>query len=124
LIKKDSLISWQGSLHESPQVSGKIGKLDSYVLHHTHRDLTSMLNKTNEWSDIEARLRFQSGHPQMIWWRFFRVTLTAFYNSYIRDEGWKVGVVGLIEGIYQAFSIFITYAKLWELQNKNKKVSN
>lgn len=121
LIKKDSLLGWQGSLHESPKLTGKVGKLYSYLLHYTHRDLTSMVAKTNEWSDIEARLRYQDGHPRMTWWRFLRVMLMAFYNSYIKDEGWRVGVVGLIEGIYQTFSIFITYAKLWELQNKAAK---
>lgn len=118
LIKKDSLIGWQGSLHESPVVAGKIGKLQTYLNHYTHRDLSSMVTKTNEWSEIEARLRYQNNHPKMTWWRFIRVMLIAFYNSYIRDEGWKVGVVGIIEGLYQAFSMFITYAKLWEMQNR------
>jgi len=33
-------------------------------------------------------------------------------------EGWKIGVPGLIESIYQAFSYFIVYAKLWEKQQK------
>lgn len=121
LIKKDSLIGWQGSLHESPKVTGDVGELHSYLLHYTHRDLTSMVTKTNEWSDIEARLRYQSEHPKMTWWRFFRVMFTAFYDSYFKNEGWKVGTIGLIESIYQTFSIFITYAKLWELQNKEVK---
>lgn len=121
LIKKDSLIVWQGSLHESPVVAGKVGKLHSYLLHYTHRDLTSMVIKTNEWSDIEAHLRYQSGHPKMTWWRFLRIMMWAFWRSYISERGWQVGTIGLIESIYQAFSIFITYAKLWELQNKSVK---
>jgi hypothetical protein len=42
--------------------------------------------------------------------------LTAFFDSYVRQGGWKVGTVGLIESMYQSFSIFVTYARLWELQ--------
>lgn len=80
-----------------------------------------MVEKTNKWSDTEALLRFNSNHPKMTWWRFPRVMLTAFFNSYIRQGGWKAGAVGLIESVYQSFSMFITYAKLWELQNLNKK---
>jgi glycosyltransferase involved in cell wall biosynthesis len=118
LFRKESLKGWKGELHESPIIHGQIGELDGYLLHYTHRDLTSMLEKTIEWSKIEAELRYKSNHPKMTWWRFPRVMLTSFFNSYLRQGGWKVGTVGLIESIYQSFSTFITYARLWEMQNK------
>ena len=82
-----------------------------------------MLNKTIEWSSAEAMLRYNAGHPQMTWWRFPRVMLTAFFDSYIKQQGFRAGAIGLIESIYQSFSIFITYAKLWELQ-RNAKLKN
>ena len=116
VFKKDKLQGWYGKVHESPKVIGSIGTLDGFLLHYTHRDLTSMVNKTIEWSEIEAELRFKAGHPKMTWWRFPRVMQTAFFDSYVRQGGWKVGTVGLIESMYQSFSIFVTYARLWELQ--------
>jgi glycosyltransferase involved in cell wall biosynthesis len=118
LFKKEALKGWKGKLHESPIIDGKIGVLEGFLLHYSHRDLTSMLEKTIEWSKVEAELRFKSNHPKMSAWRFFRVMTTAFLDSYIRQGGWRVGTVGLIESIYQAFSAFITYARLWEMQNK------
>ncbi|MDZ4228584.1 MAG: glycosyltransferase family 2 protein [Candidatus Levybacteria bacterium] len=121
LFKKDKIEGWYGKLHESPRIKGEIGELDGYLFHYTHRDLSSMVKKTIEWSKIEAELRFKSGHPKMTWWRFPRVMITAFLDSYIRQGGWKIGTVGLIESMYQSFSIFVTYARLWELQQKNKK---
>ncbi|OGH41786.1 MAG: hypothetical protein A3H79_00425 [Candidatus Levybacteria bacterium RIFCSPLOWO2_02_FULL_36_8b] len=120
LFRKSSLSGWKGKLHESPIIDGEIGTLDGFLLHHTHRDLTSMVAKTIEWSKIEAELRFKSGHPKITWWRFPRVMLTAFADSYIRQGGWRVGTVGLIESVYQAFSIFVTYATLWEMQQGKK----
>lgn len=119
LFRKDALKGWKGKLHESPIIDGEIGKVDGFLLHYTHRDLTSMVAKTIEWSEIEAQLRFKSNHPQMTWWRFLRVMATAFINYYVKQGGWKAGTVGLIESMYQAFSIFITYARLWELQQKS-----
>jgi len=119
-FRKDHLESWYGKLHETPKIKGKIGELDGYILHYTHRDLRSMLAKTIKWSKTEAELRYKSGHPKMTWWRFPRVMLTAFFDSYIRQNGWKVGVVGLIESMYQSFSIFVTYARLWEMQQTKK----
>lgn len=121
LFRKESLKGWRGKIHESPVFEGKVGELDGFLYHYTHSDLSSMLDKTIEWSKIEADLRFKSGHPKMTWWRFPRVMLTAFLDSYVRQGGYKIGVPGLIESIYQAFSIFITYTKLWELQQRIKK---
>lgn len=127
LFKKEKLKKWEGELHESPVVEGKtlpagrqVGELDGYILHFTHRDLESMLEKTINWSETEALLRYNSNHPKITWWRFPRIMITAFLNSYIKQRGYKAGTVGIIESIYQAFSAFITYAKLWELQNKSK----
>jgi glycosyltransferase involved in cell wall biosynthesis len=121
LFRKEKLKQWQGKLHESPVYDGETGKLDGFILHFTHRDLESMLNKTIEWSSTEAILRYNSGHPPMTWWRFPRVMMSAFLNSYIKQKGYKAGTAGVLESIYQSFSMFITYAKLWELQKLNKK---
>lgn len=118
LFRKSSLRGWQGELHESPIYEGSLGELNGFLIHYTHRNLSSMFAKTIEWSKIEAELRFKTGHPKMTWWRFPRVMISAFLNSYIKQGGWKVGAVGLIESIYQGFSMFITYARLWEMQEK------
>lgn len=124
LFEKSLLEGWQGELHETPIVKGKVGELDGLLIHYTHRDLTSMVEKTIEWSKIEAELRLRAKHPSMTWWRFPRVMFTGFYNSYIKQKGYKVGTAGLIESMYQSFSMFITYARLWELQNKKNEKEN
>jgi glycosyltransferase involved in cell wall biosynthesis len=122
LFKKTKLTEWYGDLHETAKVDGTIEEIEEgFILHYTHRDLTSMVEKTNKWSDVEANLRLKTNHPKMSSWRFFRVMITAFYGSYIKQEGWRAGTVGLVESLYQSFSMFITYAKLWELQQKHKK---
>lgn len=120
VFKKDSLIEWFGKLHETAKVKGEIGQLNGFLIHYSHQNLTDMVEKTNEWSEIEAELRYASNHPKMTSWRFFRVMFTAFYDSYIKQGGYKAGTVGVIESIYQSFSMFITYAKLWEMQKKEK----
>jgi glycosyltransferase involved in cell wall biosynthesis len=118
LLKKTALEEWYGEIHETAKIDGDIGDLDGFLLHYTHRTLTSMVEKTITWSEIEAELRFNNNHPKMSWWRFFRVMITAFYDSYVRQKGYKAGTAGVVESIYQAFSMFITYARLWEMQNR------
>lgn len=118
LFRKEFLLGWHGSLHETPDVTGPVGMLNNPLMHFTHRDISSMIVKTNEWSETEADLRLKNNHPVMTSFRFIRVMMTAFYKSYITQRGWKAGTAGMIESLYQSFSLFITYAKLWEKQNR------
>lgn len=119
-FKKSSLIAWYGKVHESPKYQGSLKQLHGAVIHYTHRSLAEMVENTIIWSEIEAELRYQANHPPVTVWRIPRVMLPVFFNYYFIQGGWRVGGVGLIESIYQAFSIFITYARLWEKQQRNK----
>lgn len=118
LFYKKKLKEWYGKVHESPKVTGEFDIINSSIEHYTHRNLEQMIQKTNKWSDFEAELRFKSQHPKMSWWRFPRVIVSEFFKAYFLQKGWRNGTDGFIESIYQAYSMFITYAKLWELQNK------
>lgn len=118
LFRRTALKGWRGELHESPIIEGSMGELEGYLSHYTHRNLYEMLDKTIKWSKIEAELRLKANHPKINWWRFPRVMFTTFFEYYIRQKGWKVGTAGLVESIYQSFSMFITYARLWEMQRK------
>ncbi|MDQ3239289.1 MAG: glycosyltransferase family 2 protein [bacterium] len=118
LFKKDKLQKWNGELHETPQVEGSIGKLKNPLIHLTHTDIDSMLVNTSKWSKKEAQLRFDINHPPIVWWRLLRVMFTAFYGSFVKQKGYKCGTEGWVEALYQSTSIYLTYARLWELQNK------
>jgi len=120
LFLKDDFEVWEGVVHETPRIKGKFGEINSPIKHFTHRSLHHMIKKTNKWSEYEAQLRFDSHHPPMNTVRFIRVILTGFFNSYIKENGYRNGTVGFIESTYQAFSLFITYAKLWEKQQSKK----
>jgi glycosyltransferase involved in cell wall biosynthesis len=121
LFLKSALKGWHGKLHETPVFTGQTAILTQPLIHRTHRTLEEMLAKTNDWSVIEARLRYEGDHPPVVWWRLLRVMITGFCRSFFAQGGWKAGTLGWIESIYQAFSMFITYAKLWEMQQISSK---
>jgi glycosyltransferase involved in cell wall biosynthesis len=121
LIKRDKLEKWEGKLHEQPIIKGEIGKLENPLTHITHRSLSEMVDKTNDWSEIEAQLLFESNHPPMTWWRFMSAAFREFWYRGVKKVGFLDGVPGVIEIIYQMFSRMITYAKLWEMQIKREK---
>jgi glycosyltransferase involved in cell wall biosynthesis len=116
LIRKDALLGWEGELHEQPKIKGEMGKLINPFIHITHRSLTEMMEKTNVWSEVEAKLLFDAHHPKMVWWRFFSVACREFWYRGIVKMGFLDGPVGVIEDFYQMISRMITYAKLWEMQ--------
>lgn len=116
LIKRDSLIGWEGELHEQPKIKGEIGKLREPLVHTTHRSIKEMIEKTNKWSEIEAKLLYKAGHPPVTWWRILSAVSREFWDRGVRKLGFLDGIAGIIEIIYQMFSRMVTYTKLWELQ--------
>ena len=118
LFIRSRFVEWRGVVHETPIIKGEFGTIKSPILHYTHRNLSQMVTKTNEWSEFEAKLRLDTHHPPLVPWRFIRVMVSEFFVSYIKNRGYRNGTYGIIEAMYQSFSIFITYAKLWEQQAK------
>lgn len=120
LIKKDKLKGWFGELHEQPKIDGTITHLKEPLIHTKHNSLSDMIEKTNEWSEIEAKLMFNAHHPPMNIFRFFTAGFREFWKRMIMQLAFLDGTEGVIYGIYQVFSRLTSYSKLWEMQLKNK----
>jgi len=116
LIKKASLKRWEGKLHEQPKINGTVGDLHHQMVHLSHKNIDEKLIGTINWSRMEAKMLFDANHPKMVWWRFPRIMLTEFWDRCIKQGLWKDGTEGWIEIIYQMFSKFVTYERLWEMQ--------
>jgi len=121
LFLKRKFDEWTGELHEEPGFEGKIGHLKGVLLHLKHDNLSEMVMKTNKWSEIEAKLMFEAHHPKMNIIRFFTAMGREFYLRVIRQKAYLDGTEGMIYALYQVFSKFLSYGKLWEMQNKLEK---
>lgn len=120
LIRKKDLSGWKGELHEEPVFEGKLEHLEAPLLHLKPDNLSVMVEKTNVWSEIEARLMLQANHPPMNIFRFATAILREFWLRMVRQKAFLDGAEGIIYAIYQVYSRFISYAKLWEMQQKDK----
>lgn len=118
LFKKEAIQGWEGKLHEEPQFQGQLGHLKESILHIKHETLAEMVAKTNEWSEIEAELMFKADHPKMTVGRFVSAMAREFWLRMIRQAAFLDGAEGMMYAIYQVFSRFTSYAKLWERQMK------
>src|SRR3989344_1014679 len=106
LFYKKFLKEYQGELHEQPIYSGNLSTLNHELINHSHRELSSMLDKTIEFTGYEAKLRLAAGHPPVIWWRFLRVMTTEFWTRFGKLRAWQDGPKGVIDGIFQVFNMF------------------
>lgn len=116
LLKKSDFASWVGRIHEQPKFGGKLGYAKNPLLHLTHRGVDQIVLKSLQWSKIDAKLRLESNHPQMSAWRFFRIFITEIFNQGILRKGFFNGTIGVMDSLLQVFSLFITYVRLWEMQ--------
>ncbi len=120
LFKKQSLKKWTGNVHEQPVFEGDLADLRNPIIHHKNMTLSQMVDKTNKWSEIEAKLMFDAGHPPMNVFRFASAGLREFWQRMIVQTAFLDGVEGIIYALYQVYSRLISYSKLWELQMKDK----
>ncbi|MBU1000121.1 glycosyltransferase family 2 protein [Patescibacteria group bacterium] len=116
LFKKDNFEEWVGQVHEYPKFKGDLGYSKNSLLHLTHRNIDQIVLKSLEWSKIDAKLRFDLKHPKMSGWRFLRIFVTEIFNQSILRKGFFNGTVGVMDSMLQAFSLYITYVRLWQLQ--------
>jgi glycosyltransferase involved in cell wall biosynthesis len=118
LFRKNKLKKWTGDLHEEPVHDGFLGHLENSLIHIKEDNLSDMVEKTNQWSEIEAKLMFDSDHPKMNLARFMTAISREFWFRMVKRSAFLDGTEGIIFGLYQVYSRFISYAKLWEMQEK------
>lgn len=118
LIRQSDFVSWPTNIHSSPLVKGSVIKTVHAMEHHKDASLAQMVEKTNRYSDIEAELFFRGGLPPVTPVTLLRKSIMEFIRRYFLKRGYLDGRIGLIQSLYQGYSVFITYAKLYELQQK------
>jgi glycosyltransferase involved in cell wall biosynthesis len=115
-LKKSKFIGWKGDLHEEPVFNGNLGYFKNPLIHLKHDNLSDMVSKTNTWSLVEATLMLKAGHPPMDIPRFISALVREFWLRMIKNKAYLDGTQGIIYALYQVFSRFLSYARLWELQ--------
>lgn len=107
-------------IHEELVVKGNLGKMENPLYHLSHRDISSNLIKTREYAILSSKEMFDNNYPRVTEINLITSMISHFFNRYIRAKGYKDGMEGLIEAIYQSFSQkFIIQAMLWERQKGN-----
>jgi glycosyltransferase involved in cell wall biosynthesis len=106
---------YAGEIHEVLTVDGAIDELQAPIWHFTHRDIESMLLKTANFGQVQAR-ELAALTPRVTTGTLFRIMVGEMYSRLVKGRGWRDGVEGVIESLYQPFSLFCVHVMLWERQ--------
>jgi glycosyltransferase involved in cell wall biosynthesis len=109
---------YRGKIHEVMSVEGSVGRLSQPLWHFTHRDIESMLQKTVVFGRLQAEELAESEYPRVTVGKLTRVLLRELYGRLLRSGGWRDGMEGFVESMYQPFSLFCVQVMLWERQLK------
>lgn len=104
-------------VHENIIVTGKIGKLKTFIKHNTYRTLEEMLDKMNAYSTKKAEQLLKKGNKGSL---LSAIThgLWAFFRSYIFRVGFLDGKAGFMLSVSSAQYTYYAYLKLMLLQTK------
>lgn len=111
------LARWRGKyVHESVALdTGKPGQLRGELLHYSFRDLRDQIDRINAYTTLGARQMHEAGRRAGAFQLLVHPP-AAFLRNYILRRGLLDGAVGLTISMLQAWSVFLKFAKLRELQ--------
>jgi glycosyltransferase involved in cell wall biosynthesis len=110
---------YAGDLHETfsfVSPSPRLATISAPLHHFTHRSVIDNLHKTAVYSDVYANERLRDGAPAIGSSRLYFTVLREVVYRLVIKQGWRDGVPGVIECLYQPLSVMSTRIRLWELQ--------
>ncbi len=108
---------WRGRyVHESVAVDGPAGRLTSELQHYSYRDLRDHLDRINHYTTLAARQMHETGRRSGAFHLLVHPP-AAFLRNYVLRRGFLDGIAGLTLSAVNAYSVFLKFAKLWELQS-------
>jgi glycosyltransferase involved in cell wall biosynthesis len=106
---------WQGLfVHESVAADGPVGTLTQELLHYSYRDLADHLDRINHYTTLAARQMFERGRRASAL-DLVAQAPAAFLRNYVLRRGFLDGAVGFTLSAVNAYSVFLKFAKLWQL---------
>ncbi len=102
---------WVGDyVHESVQVNGRLGHLDSNILHFTCGSLSEHLKVMDRYTTLAAE-QMVASHKKIGWRHLVLDPPWTFFRAYILQRGFLDGVEGLSIAYMAALYNFVKYAK-------------
>lgn len=118
LFQRSQLVQWKGEIHEHAEITGSIGQLETQLLHLTHRNIVDGLNKSAEWTPLEAKLLYEANVKPVNLLMILRKGFMEVFRRAIIKKGYRDGLAGWVEALVQGVNRMLVYMQVWELQQR------
>jgi glycosyltransferase involved in cell wall biosynthesis len=102
-------------VHERYDIKGETEKLKNDILHYTVTELGKFMEKVNYYSSLSAEEKKNKKRIGFLHLLFRPVY--SFLREYVFRLGFLDGVHGLLVAYFNMVTNFLTYSKIWRLQN-------
>ena len=103
------------AVHETFQVTGRLGTLYYPLLHHSYPTLTDYIDHMNRYSSLGAEMEVVRGRSGFSLFNIVLRPLATFIYNYFFRLGFLDGREGLLLHLYHAVYVSWKYAKAWEI---------
>ncbi len=107
-------------VHADVIVPGRVGRLQARLLHHTFRGFDHYMNKFDRYTTWAAGDRARTT-PRVTLAHLALRPAGRFFKQYVLRLGFLDGQAGLIISSLAAYSVFLKYAKLWEMRQRERQ---
>jgi len=107
------------SIHEKI-ISSSLQSMNNPIEHFVFRDIYHHIETNNRYSTIQAENHF-TRKQRFYFWRLFLKPIVKFFECYFVKLGFLDGWPGFFIAVGAAYSVFIRWAKVKELEMKNSK---
>ena len=105
---------WVGNVHEILQVSGRVGRLEGWLEHHTLSNLQVFITKMQRYTTLAAEARVSAGRSPRLW-----DALIAPAREVFRRLIWKRGI---LDGPAGWKFCFLSGLSEWVLARKHRQL--
>ena len=101
------------TVHESVRVEGRVGRLESPLVHRSYRDVADFLERADRYSTLAAAEWVRSGRRAGVGDLVVRPA-GRFLSMYVVRGGFLDGWPGFLLACLYAYYVFVRSAKVWE----------
>ncbi len=124
---KKGFVNWSNEIHSIPITEGRVLEIEPKeelaIIHHHYSSVDQYIVRLNRYTLVQATKKRADGY--VFDWKDLIIKPTGeFVSRFFAGQGYKDGLHGLALSVLQAFSEFILYLKVWELEKFEDKALN
>jgi glycosyltransferase involved in cell wall biosynthesis len=107
--------AWNAAeIHEKVEAKN-YSMLASNLNHYVFRNIEHQVSTNNKYSSLQAKEMFKQG-KRFSWFKFFTKPAVKFFECYFLKLGFLDGWAGFVIAKSASYSVFLKWAKLYELE--------